>query len=628
MTLKRVLRNGLGFAVIAASLGAVVLTAQDDAAAKRAARLQKIAAGLEQNFSKTQQQLDSKDPTLDVRGVAGYALFRAISHKDGPGAEQAWRDIFHLQDMRPDSPHYGELPWNVFNEDIKDENAIEFGTHFLGPLLLGYGQLLSPEFVKEAHAHASAALVALQRHHPPVSYTNIFLMNTDATILLAQAVGDKAQAERGRQQLAAWMQYTSQYGIHEFDSPTYTAEDLNDLSLCAHYTTDPEEHAELVAALDYLWKDIALNVSPAMHRPLVGSHSRDYDFLGRSGGLGLLEWAAGLIDEYPFKGVDPSKVGILDYTQPSGYLLDAAKLRGLVPDTRIVTQRWGENESQIRYTDITPGFAVGIANGDYGPQDRMFAVDLASSKPLPTISIVPDRFDAPYGLPEAQSKDRSGHVKPKHMPLHPVFLQKEGSVLALLDLDLTGEKGLTSAATDIILPARADEIRLNKTAVDAGKLSTLDATPNDVIGVREAGSCFALRFVHVDPLGTEPPVYQLKADAAGRAKGAIRFVVYHAQKTPSELAKNLRVMILSETGVCPAGGLPEFMDKLDHANASFDRKDGRINVQATLAAGQFAISMRDDARTAGSETIDGVTPHSPPLAYNGQAIPLLPPSAK
>ena len=622
MNARRMFRSGVSAICLTSSvLWAQAALQNQPTALDQSARLQTVAGGLEDAFTKFAGQISNKDPNADVRGLAAYAFYRAVAHKDGPGAEQAMRMILTQQDMRTDSPTYGEVPWNVFNANIKDANAIEFGTHFWGPLMLGYGDVLSPAFVKDMHPHAEAALAALERHHPPVSYTNIFLMNTDATILLSQFAGDKAQAERGKTQLAEWMLYTSKHGIPEFDSPTYTSEDLNDLSMCLRYTSDPEEHAELAAALDYLWKDIALNVSPTMHYPLLGAHSRDYDFLGKTGSLMMLEWVNGLRDDFHFTATDPSKVGVLDYIQPKGFLLDGAKLRSLIPDTRVVTQRFGEKDTEIRYTYVTPGFSVGTASGDHGPQDRMYAVYFANEKDLPGIGIEPDPYDAPYGLPEQQSKDSSGHTKPNHLPLHPLFLQKNGSVLAMLDLDLTDAKIKNSMATDIILPAKADEVRLKDKLVDVNKLSSLDAAPNDTVGIRVGTSCHAFRFVHVDPVSGKAPVFQMKAEDLPRSKGAFRFVVYHFQKATSNAPKNLRVVMLSETANCPAGGLQEFMNKVAQEKASFDRKDGRVVVHASTANGEFAMSVRDDARS-GTWTIDGVTPTSAPLAFNGEAIPL------
>jgi hypothetical protein len=596
-------------------------TAAESTSPTQAERLKVITAGLEETFEHIGREFASGGGDMTVRDLAAYAFFRVMVKQDRVSCEKVMRAILRLQDMRADSADYGYVPWNLNNSNIKDTNSIEFGTHFWGPMLLGYSKELSPEFVREMKVHAGAALVAIQKHHPPIGYTNIFLMNSIDTILLAEAIGDHSQEDRGKQQLAAWIKYTSANGVREFDSPIYTGVALNDLSLGVHYTTSPEVRAELVAVLDYLWKDVALNMSPTISRTLLGAHSRDYDFLRGAGGLDIYAYAAGLTDVRRFTAVDPEKIGILDYTRPGGFEVDAARLRRLIPETRTVTQRWGEDEKQIRYTYITPEFAVGTANGDYGPQDKMFAVDMVSQKNLPTITLVPDKFDAPYGV--QKTKDQSGHEKPTHIPLHPAFLQKGGSVLGVLDLDLDHEGNISSAATNLILPEKADEIRLNETLINTQKLNVLGAGAGDTVGVQEGGSCFAFRFLSVDAVNGSPARYQLRADLAGREKGAIRFAAYHLLKAQNSIPKNLHVAFAAETGACGKDGLSKFMGRLSQAATSVKEKEGILTVRAMLAGSEFVIVRRSNSHTTLTETIDGVSPHTPPLAVNGEEIPLV-----
>ena len=141
-------------------------------------------------------------------------------------AESLLRLVFKDQNMDPQSPGYGTMDWVLNSKEIKDANAIDFGTMSWGPIFLGHGDELSGGFKQEAQAHIKAALVALQNHHMPVSYTNIFLMNTVDTLLLSEVVNDTAQHQRALAQLDTWIDYTQKSGIHEFDSPTYYATDL------------------------------------------------------------------------------------------------------------------------------------------------------------------------------------------------------------------------------------------------------------------------------------------------------------------------------------------------------------------------------------------------------------------
>jgi hypothetical protein len=167
----------------------------------------------------------------------------------------------------------------------------------------------------------------------------------------------------------------------------------------------------------------------------------------------------------------------------------------------------------------------------------MIAVELASEKDnFPAITVVPDATDQPYG--KLKSKDRSGHSKPTHLPLHPKIVQEKGMLRAVLNLDrLTPE-----TAVNLVFPAKADRIVLDGEVIQANQPFEKTAGPASVIGIREGNAAVAIRIFYAD--GAEPK-FILQADREGLRWGAARYTVY-----PRSHDKRVRIGILMVAAGC------------------------------------------------------------------------------
>ena len=203
---------------------------------------------------------------------------------------------------------------------------------------------------------------------------------------------------------------------------------------------------------------------------------------------------------------------------------------------RVVQSRWDTDPNRTRYNYVTPDFAIGSAGGgDYGAQDKMIGVELASPKKLPVLAIMPDATDSPYG--KEKTLDKSGHPKPTHLPMRPVCVQEKGTVLAMLDLDTSGVPETRSIATNVLLPAAADAITLDGRRVSTAAEFEQPAPPDSVVGVREGNAGVAIRVFHADGLGGQKAAVVLKADAAGLKEGVARLAVYHYRGEPRAFGK-------------------------------------------------------------------------------------------
>jgi len=527
----------------------------------------------------------AKDPTPTMRDVTNCALAKLTLNGDAGGAEGLLRFFFEQQDMDAASASYGDVHWQVGHPEIKDANAIEFTAQPLGPLVIRYGDKLTPTVREELVRHAQAALAALRRHNVKVSYTNIYLMTTVSLILIGEAVKDESAASLGYAQLREWVDYTV---------------DLNSLMMGYLYAARKGAHEQFREVLDYLWTDIAANTFPA-RSDLAGPHSRDYDFLMGDGGL-LLQLALDGLRPMYTPALDFEKVYMLESALHGGYEAPG-KIRALAQlPRRVVSGKTMEDADRDRYNFLTPDFAIGSTTGDHSPQDKLINIEMATSKEgFPAITVVPDTFDEPYG--KSKRLDKSGHSKPVHLPLHPTTVQQEGTLLALLDLDLSKETA-ESVATNLILPAEADEIRF------AGERATIkagldrEAGPGVVTGIREGNAGIAIR---VFTSGV-----RLKAEAAGLQYHAARLAINHGERP-----KHARVGILILADRCADESAFAALLKRAAAVKVSDESDGHM---WRVAAGTLAAVRDLDHRKPLARSVNGKAFATAALEVNGTAV--------
>jgi len=560
----------------------------------------------------------SSDPNaqITVRDLANGALFTLATGGDTASAERLLNLALSAQDMNTSSPHYGELPWQLNNDDIKDDNAIEFGTQAIGPLFAKYGSSLSPAFKKSFPAHITAAIAAIKRHKVKITYTNIFLMKTVNLILLGEAVGDQSAASEGYSMLDQWIAYTHSNGICEYDSPTYYATDLGSLEMGYLFARKPEGRTKFKDCLDTFWTDISANFF-AERGVLSGPHSRDYDFLLGTGGINVVFYLEGLRNQLNPKEVDLEKVFALIGQGETGYHPSPQILAISKQPERVVQQRWSSDSSKDRYNYITDAFAIGSANGDYGPQDKVINIELSDER-VPNITIVSDNTDHPFG--KNKTKDKSGHSKPKHIPSRPLVLQSKGTLIAMLDLDASKESQSQSLSTNVLLPAKAHEL-----LVDGQKISITDNFKailnrrSTTIAVSSGDTVLAFKVFAADGSGGQGAQLMLKADDESLRLGVVRLAIYHHQgKSLDPLEKNVRVGLLFKIKKCASEEkLREFIQTLDQTKVSSATINNLWTVSAQVDSDLLEASYDLNSHRATVRRINGKDIKMPVFSVNG-----------
>ena len=536
---------------------------------------------------------------IDVRDCSNGAFTALFIKGDSQEALSLLQPVFASQDINS-----GVLPWNLpGSEPVHDENAIEFGTQSWGPLLLSYGDKLSEPLRSGLISHGRAALKELARHNPLVSYTNIYLMNAVNTLLIAQALNEQQYVNVAHEKLKVWWDYTMANGLHEFDSPTYYAVDLDALILGYKFANNSADRDFFKKALDFFWTDIAANT---LGGRLIGPHSRDYDFIG-SGDPEIAVYLAaeGLASLNAKADLNQQRVyALLNFT-PGGYRVPKEILSLAAQPQRWITSRWGDQTGQTRFVWVSQNTTIGsIGGGDYCPHDKLFTIDLphAEGRHI-NICFIPSVNDNPYG---DMFRDKYGHLQRRHPPLCPVMVQWQGWVLGSLDIDTSHDQDATAFSTSLIMPADANEITLDDYLFQ-GAVTRVRQTP--MLAVRAGDACAVVRILQAD---TVAPPY-LVQDAEGLRKGVVRLVF------PQNVAsRHCRILFLARAGKCGANGLKSFADEVARARVKIDQIGNSLRAAAEIGNHRLEL-MRDlNDRNQFFTSIDGSPVKTFPLVISNQ----------
>jgi hypothetical protein len=566
-------------------------------------------------FTKSSEKQPIRSSTHTFTNAAFAAL---LEKSDAAAAERFLATTLAAQDMDAASKTYGQFKWTPSDAAVTDRNAVEFNMQGLAPLLVSHGNDLSAAFKLTLQPHLVAALAGMRAHRVSVSYTNIFLMKTVNLLLLGQAMHDDSAIADGRRMLDEWIGYTRQNGIHEFDSPTYYAVDLNSLVEGRRYAADAEDRQKFQVILDYFWTDIAANFF-ASGGKMGGPYSRDYAFLTGTGDMNAWLADAGWIPIDPKTSAAIACVFLADDARPGGYVVPAECASIARTGSREVVSNWDTVPGHTRWNWQDQHISLGCTSGVYGPQDKLFTAIFAGPLDQPQISLDIDAYDAPYGL--NRQPDRSGHMKPVHLPAHLVSVQSKG--LALLTLDVQSSAlpadalGLT---TNLLLPADAS-ITIDGKIVSLASPTAIEVPPHDaVVTASLHGATVAIRLMHADSaFGMEAPRWSLVADAEGVKHHAVRLTLSHLSAGQKATKDHVRVALLiaAEEGENPA----TIAARVAQATLT-DAVDGDVwTIGARLDSHALEVkrSLKDHDQIV-SQTVDGQSVIPACLMVNGKDL--------
>ena len=228
-----------------------------------------------------------RDPFLPERHSPHHSLWYATSllNSDEIGAaEPIVSKVLAMQELREGDPHYGNFRWHFEDEAVADLNACQFVLEALVRMPL---DKLSPDVRQRVFEAMRLAFVEAERLDVHWTYTNIFLLDLHNRILGGELLGEEAIVRGGVERLRDWARKTQEVGSpHEFNSPTYSAVQLNCLADIGSRAGDADVRALAVQMEQLVWRHVAKYWhAPTMQ--LGGPHSRAYrrDIVGASGFL-------------------------------------------------------------------------------------------------------------------------------------------------------------------------------------------------------------------------------------------------------------------------------------------------------------------------------------------------------
>ena len=153
-----------------------------------------------------------------------HCLLMRDGERDALLADEIIRAALALQECRETDPHYGNFRWFLEDEAVTDLNACQFVLEALVHLLIRAGDHLSRETNECIIESMKLAFGEAERLDVNWTYTNIYLLDVQNSILGGQLLNEATTRNRGEQRLADWAARTKDTGApHEFNSPTYAA---------------------------------------------------------------------------------------------------------------------------------------------------------------------------------------------------------------------------------------------------------------------------------------------------------------------------------------------------------------------------------------------------------------------
>lgn len=224
-----------------------------------------------------------------------YALLLLLSDDrtygidDAIEANRIIRRLLEHQVLDPDAERLGNFIWMTHWDRVKDRNAVSFLAPGLVHAYTAFGEKLEDETKGALERAFEPMLAGVFGHGAPWSYTNIWALNLGATVALSRVLDDGAAHERAVGSFDEWVEHTSEGGMHEYNSPTYSPVTMVGIEFAWAYTPDEEFRARLGRTLDFMSHQFAVNLMPSGFP--AGAASRAYlRDLVRGNGLGSY-WA-------------------------------------------------------------------------------------------------------------------------------------------------------------------------------------------------------------------------------------------------------------------------------------------------------------------------------------------------
>ena len=516
-------------------------------------------------------------PNLSSREMYTYALALSEANMFPERLKTLLEVGASMQERDPNAKGYGNFRWYYKDAAVTDYNAVEFCMQGGAPLWIGHRDSMPADARKVLADTLQFAVQGCLRHKVRENYTNIALMNAQNLILLGEALDKKEVAEEGRSRLDKICLYTSQYGIHEYCSPTYYGCDLDCLVIIEAFTKSDRARGQARALLELFWTDIALNWFGPAER-LAGAHSRSYDYLRGRGNLDNHLWYNGWLGGAARGGTSAIFPALGRWQVPN-------RLRELNATRfpRLVRQAWGPGKDESRTHYLLADVTLSASGAHYHNMDFPLTADLGDPN-IPRCYFTPDGRDDPYGTKKIL-EGGSGHNKALH--LRPFFAgaQRRTDALGLAvyrDKDAL-PKEATSLQSHFVMPTGVEEVWLGERRVEIVKGKPLEAPckPGEALVLVKGTAAVGVRVPWARDVKGAPSAVRLVYDA--NVPNAMRLTVtHHASEPIDKTGKDAGAAFWVRVG----GGLKD-----QAAKKAFRQQFAADKVEVEVTADRVRVSV-------------------------------------
>ena len=499
-------------------------------------------------LDKAWRAIETPSTNLDSRAIMTFILEAA----GGPDyqrrrsqIEAAFICLEGMQDRDPASKTYGSFCW-YWHQSFADNNAVEFVVQKAAVLKLKfYGHLSSPAR-ESLDRILGLAIEGIHRQRVDVGYTNIFLMKIWNLLAIGESLKRPDLMKEGEAMLDEWIEFTSKNGIKEFLSPTYYGVDLDSLGLMAGTLSNSTVRNKAECVLRLFWTHIAANWFDPAGR-LGGAHGRDYDYLTGHGYLDQHLLAAGWIKKGQAADMFRPVFANAVRWAPSEDLHRLA----LSAIPRFVFQKWDASDTAWASQYIGHHFSLGVMGSTQGPEDKPFALNLAS--PAGNRSVLVDFFMDGRGDPYGTLKEptsRVGHLKAHH--LLPLFraVQSGTEALFLASYPFDGPNARKPKANLVCLQSHLDlPIEAEVWTADHALACVKDSEelPGNLCFLRMRDVAVGIRFLLALDTAGKPIPARVFND--GTALNARRLTVTHDANHPGNGRGTVAIWVRVEEGL-------------------------------------------------------------------------------
>ncbi len=569
------------------------------------------------------RQITDRKP-VGVRGVFRFALEAAGVDWKPDRVEKALAFARTLQDTDPSSETFGNFRWRSDHDRVLDRNGVEFSAQLMILIHKLQNDRLTPAARDLLRQMMTDAIPGLRNHRIQISYTNIWLKNSCALIILGEILGRTDVTRDGHERFDAWLRFTAKNGITEYGAVTYYGTDLDALAIIAKFAAQPDTRAKAMQAIRYLWTDAAANWWAAGDR-LGCANARSYDYLYGRGYFEAHTWTAGWLRALPdienAGWIGSSHANLVTFRQavtipPQREWTDA--ITAQVP--RTVVQRWGEAPEHTATAWIGRRVSIASSGAGRGSDERTLVANLGDSPEIPQLTLFMDGRGDPFGTKKVANA--ANQAKSLHIVPFIATVQREAEVLQLLSSEPLGPKtrykpgDLSCFLTQLTIPAKA-EIWIDGKIVRAGSPEKpLGVPAGATVAFRIGGAAVAVRILCADTTGGGPAAVQLVGDS--KKNPASRLTIVHDEKEPRGRASAIVWMRAAEN--LDDGGFVKFIRNFAAAKGGA-RIEGAI-ARAAVAGMRGPMRIEADIVKQRRIAVEGGEPRPALLSVNGREVGL------